>query len=286
MEFEQRKARERQGERSDLTSAPVGAQVESPGRVSEKLAEKAGVGRRSVERAIKVREGGIPEVNEAVAKGEVSLNMAEKIAKLNPSAQRRVIETPAPQRGDALQEALNRSDAAARRHARDQAPVISQPATPFVRKFLSAIERLAMLCAEEGVKDGSDIAKKFMDEMDWESLPLTLQLERAEHHAKRKEVWEAMRAADDQSEKVFPIESKRDDGKGHRHPEFASETAAVTGKDKSTINRAIRRATEVCQDARDLIPACEFSDQHQRKSPSIPIVGGNVGLSGKASLSD
>lgn len=41
-------------------------------------------------------------------------------------------------------------------------------------------------------------------------------------------------------------------GRG-RPEEFASETAAVTGKDKSTINRAIRRATAVCQEARDLI---------------------------------
>jgi len=36
------------------------------------LAAKAGVGARTINKAIKVREEGIPEVNEAVAKGEVS----------------------------------------------------------------------------------------------------------------------------------------------------------------------------------------------------------------------
>lgn len=34
---------------------------------------------------------------------------------------------------------------------------------------------------------------------------------------------------------------------------FASETAAVTGQTKKSVNRAIRRATAVCQEARDLI---------------------------------
>jgi hypothetical protein len=70
VEFEKRRARERSDanlKRGDAPSAPVGAVGESEGRVSEKLAEKAGVGRRSAERAIKVREEGIPEVNEAVA---------------------------------------------------------------------------------------------------------------------------------------------------------------------------------------------------------------------------
>jgi len=74
-----------------------------------------------------------------------------------------------------------------------------------------------------------------------------------EHLARRKEVWEAMREAEAQSGQVDPIESKRDDGKGHRSEGFASATSASTGKSKEAINRAIRRATEVCQEARDLI---------------------------------
>ena len=40
---------------------------------------------------------------------------------------------------------------------------------------------------------------------------------------------------------------------GRGNTQFASETAAVTGKSKTAVNKAIRRATAVCQEARDLI---------------------------------
>lgn len=70
VEFEKRRARKRQGEgrlagghaKHGSALAPTGAQADA-GRVSGKLAEKAGIGRRTVEHAIKVREEGIPEVN-------------------------------------------------------------------------------------------------------------------------------------------------------------------------------------------------------------------------------
>jgi len=150
------------------------------GRTSEKLAAKTGVSARTVDKAIKVREAGIPEVNQAVASGEGSLNMAEKIVKLSHAAQRRVIEAPAKDRADALQTAFVRSDAAKRRDSRADLPVKPEIGTAFIRKFLSSIERLAMICAEDGVKDGGAIATKFMEEMDWDSLPLALQWERAE----------------------------------------------------------------------------------------------------------
>lgn len=74
LEFEQRRARERQGARTDLTSASTGAEVDK-GRTSERIAAKAGVGKATVERAIKVRKQGAPEVQKAVESGEVSLNM-------------------------------------------------------------------------------------------------------------------------------------------------------------------------------------------------------------------
>ena len=154
--------------------------IEDKGRTSEKLAAKTGVSARTVDKAIKVREAGIPEVNQAVASGEVTLNMAEKIVKLNPAAQRRVIEAPPQHREAELQTAYVRSDAAKRREVRATAQAQPEIGTAFVRKFLSSIERRAMICAEDGVKDGGAVATKFMDEMDWDSLPLTLQWERAE----------------------------------------------------------------------------------------------------------
>jgi hypothetical protein len=42
-----------------------------------------------------------------------------------------------------------------------------------------------------------------------------------------------------QSEKLFPIESKRKDGKGHRDEGFASETARAAGVTKQSVNQHI-----------------------------------------------
>ncbi len=72
--------------------------------------------------------------------------------------------------------------------------------------------------------------------------------EMAEHLAKRTELWDAR-----QSAQVAPVESKRADGRGHRSEGFASETAAATGVNKSTINRALARAKAIPEDVRDQI---------------------------------
>lgn len=64
--------------------------------------------------------------------------------------------------------------------------------------------------------------------------------ELAEHLAKRKELWEAR-----QSAQLAPIESKREDGKGHRSEGFAAETAKATGVAKASVNRAISRADAI-----------------------------------------
>lgn len=181
--YEERKARERMaaGGRGGLSEGIAALQHLSPdsGRAVDKLAEKAGVSARTISKAIKVREQGVPELNAAVAAGEIALNQAEKIVQLNPSAQRKVVEAPKPQRGDALREAMNRSDAAKRRDAKKVAPV-EQLSTSFVRKFLSGVERVAMVCAEDGEKDGPSIAARFLEEMDWNAPALTIQLERCE----------------------------------------------------------------------------------------------------------
>jgi ParB-like chromosome segregation protein Spo0J len=178
--YEERKARERQIAAGTANVTGKSVSIESDkGRTAEKLAMKAGVGVSSINRAIKVREHGTPELNAAVAAGEIALNQAEKIVQLNPSAQRKVIEAPKQQRGDALREAMNRSDSAKRRDAKKFAPV-EQLSTSFVRKFLSGIERVAMICAEDGEKDGPSIATRFLDEMDWDAAALTIQLERCE----------------------------------------------------------------------------------------------------------
>lgn len=64
-------------------------------------------------------------------------------------------------------------------------------------------------------------------------------LDKGEHLAKRKEVWEAMEAVRIQVGQVDPPVI----GYGNPPPQtegFASATAAVTGKSKESINRAVR----------------------------------------------
>jgi len=67
--------------------------------------------------------------------------------------------------------------------------------------------------------------------------------EEAAHLKRRKEIW-----AELQSGQVAPVESKRDDGRGHRQKEFAAETSTRTGVNKRTINRAISRAEALGDD--------------------------------------
>lgn len=68
----------------------------------------------------------------------------------------------------------------------------------------------------------------------------------AEHLARRKELWEARTQR--QSAQLEPIESKRADGRGHRSEGFASETSAVTGQSKATVNRKVSRAEKIAPD--------------------------------------
>jgi len=75
----------RQGERTDL--APIGGRL-SQSQVSDLLK----VGERSVERASKVQRDGIPELQLAVDRGEMSVYRAAEIAKEGPEEQLRRME--------------------------------------------------------------------------------------------------------------------------------------------------------------------------------------------------
>ena len=154
--------------------------VVDAGRTVEKLAVMAGVGKATISRAIAVRANGVQELNDAVASGEITVRQAEHVAKLNPQAQRRVVDAPKSQRADEIRTAMNRSDGAKRRDAIKAAAVAEPAGSPFVRKFLSGVERVAMVCAEDGAKDGPTIAERFIQEMDWNSPALVLQLERCD----------------------------------------------------------------------------------------------------------
>lgn len=75
----------------------------------------------------------------------------------------------------------------------------------------------------------------------------------AAHIARRKAIWEEMRGGD-QSGQFVPIESKREDGRGHRAKQFAAELAAIIPSDgtaesaKRDINRKIARAEVLKED--------------------------------------
>jgi len=76
--------------------------------------------------------------------------------------------------------------------------------------------------------------------------------EQAEHKAKRKELWEA-REQHRVSAQVEPKLSVRGRENEGRPEGFATETAKITGESKAKINRDVKRAHDVCQEARDLI---------------------------------
>lgn len=70
-------ARQRQGERRDLTSAPNGAEVAKEHRASEQAAQIVGVAARTVERAARVLEHA-PDLAERVRDGHLSIGAADK----------------------------------------------------------------------------------------------------------------------------------------------------------------------------------------------------------------
>lgn len=151
------------------------------GRAANKLAAKVGVSPRNITRALTVRRDGTPKLNAAVANGEIKLTEAERIARLNAATQDKVVETPKRERSAAILEAAHRKEACRRRAAKKKNPPVSREiGTPFVRKFLHAIERTALVCAEDGACDARAIATKFLEEMDWNQDVLRLQYERGQ----------------------------------------------------------------------------------------------------------
>ncbi|MDO8864135.1 ParB N-terminal domain-containing protein [Haliea sp. E1-2-M8] len=72
----------------------------------------------------------------------------------------------------------------------------------------------------------------------------------AEHSAKRKELWEARRIQD-AAESGSTCATLEVNGRGNEG--FATDTAKASGQSKASVNRAVKRGNEVCQEARDLI---------------------------------
>lgn len=183
LEYEKAQARRRQ---ADLNGKTKTVLVEDfppatadGGKARDKAGERMQVSGRTVDDAAKVLKQAAPEVLEKVRSGKMALNEAKKVVQLNPEAQRRIAAADTKtDRAAEMRIAMNRSDAAKRRHT--PAPAIEQPGSAFVRKFLGGLERITLICAEDGAKDASSIAARFLDEMDWNSEALAIQLERCE----------------------------------------------------------------------------------------------------------
>ena len=60
----------KQGQRSDRVDTPIGASTK------KEVTSKLSIGTSSLDRARRVQRDGIPELNEAVEKGEVTVNTA------------------------------------------------------------------------------------------------------------------------------------------------------------------------------------------------------------------
>lgn len=184
LEYERAEARKR---KVALSGRPADEVVENfpqppsdAGKARDKAGERMQVSGRTVDDAARVIADAVPEIVDQVRSGKMALNEAKTVIQLNPAAQKRVAGAAnKADRKAVMQEAFVRREACKRRDAPKQQSV-SAPSTPFVRKLLSGIERIAQICAEDGAKDAPAIAQRFMSEMDWHADALLIQLDRCE----------------------------------------------------------------------------------------------------------
>lgn len=178
LEYEREQAKVRQVELGKSHGTLRTDQSEGvKGRARDKAGARMGVAGTTVSDAARVIEKAIPEVIEKCRSGDMALNEAKRIVDLNPAAQRRIAGMPKKQRDGEISSAHARSVACKKRDTKPTAPP-AVPGTPFVRTFLSGMERIAMVCAEQSMKSGGDIAARFLEEMDWDAQALSIQFER------------------------------------------------------------------------------------------------------------
>lgn len=157
---------------------PNGGKGEETGTAASFAAKALGISERSVERAISVKKKGIPEVAKAVEDGGMKVHEAERIVRLKPDSQRRIIEiTDVRERQAATTKALNISTAKKQKAAHVAAAAL--PGTDFVRRFMGRLELMtADLEGEFDLADSQAIFEKFVSEMEWDQPQLNAQLQR------------------------------------------------------------------------------------------------------------
>lgn len=150
----------------------------SNGTAREKAGERLGVSGRCVADAERILKNAVPELIHRIRSGDMTINEANPISKLNPAAQKRIaaIDDKQGRRRETFS-ANARSESCKRRDSKDK-PVVIQPGTPFLRIWLNAMERTAIIAAEHGLRTSEQIVEQFNADMDWESEPLAAQFER------------------------------------------------------------------------------------------------------------
>lgn len=83
-------ARNRQGDRTDLTSVSIDTEVDY-GRSRQKAAEQFGQSEATVGRAVKVIKDGVPELVAAVERGDIAVSTAAEVAELPKAKQAEVV---------------------------------------------------------------------------------------------------------------------------------------------------------------------------------------------------
>ena len=150
--------------------------IKSAGQARDKAGARMGVSGRTVDVAADVLENAVPEIVEMVKAGNMALNEAVHVVSLNDGMQRKIAAMPKKQRQGEIESAHARKVAATLKHKRVEPE--SGPSTKFVAELLSGVERLAMRCAEQGLRDGQSIATRFLSEVDWSKDVVHMQFDR------------------------------------------------------------------------------------------------------------
>lgn len=147
---------------ASLGTIPIGETGDSPpigGLTTEQSAELMNVGQRTVERAKKVIEHGVPELKAAVERGDVSVAAAAEVAELPKREQRRLVKEGAVKEAAAQKREKPKNDELDRvkaelENARDQLEEMGKAQQPlqdeveFLRKIETEGDKLAAACAE------------------------------------------------------------------------------------------------------------------------------------------
>lgn len=158
---------------------PIGSVGEKTGRTAVLVARKLNIGQTTAQRGMTVRKKGIPDVVKAVENGVVKISEAEKIVKLSPAAQQRIISiADKRERSAALATTLRISRAARNRSTPKADGEALLPGTKFLRQFLGSLENMVNRLSQEfDLKTSDAIVDQFNADMRWDSEQLRKQIE-------------------------------------------------------------------------------------------------------------